>query len=160
MVTKQSSFSTLLTALSSIIFVAVLITGAVYLFFYFKGFKQDIMINDEKVEIMVSGSGTGAQQGDTVIVNYVGSLKDGTEFDNSYKRGTPFSVTLGEGMVIEGWDKGLLGIKVGEKRKLTIPPVLGYGNKDVPDGNGDILIPANSVLIFEVEAVAIYPRAN
>lgn len=110
------------------------------------------MTNELKVEILKEGTGEGAVSGDTVVVNYTGTLEDGTMFDSSLKPGrTPFPVTLGQGRVIQGWEKGLLGIKVGEKRKLTIPPALGYGNQEVGGG----LIPANSVLLFEVEALDI-----
>lgn len=87
--------------------------------------------------------------GDMVSVHYRGTLEDGTEFDASYNRGQPISFPLGGGRVIQGWDQGLLDMCVGEKRTLTIPPELGYGSRGVGP------IPANSVLIFETELVAI-----
>lgn len=91
-----------------------------------------------------------AQKGDRLHMHYKGSLKDGTEFDNSYTRGEPLAFNLGTGQVIKGWDQGLLGICAGEKRKLVIPPHLAYGES----GSG-ATIPPDSTLVFEVEAVKI-----
>jgi hypothetical protein len=96
----------------------------------------------------VIGSGTAAVNGQTLTVNYTGKLADGTQFDTSIGK-TPFSFTLGAGQVIKGWDEGLVGMKVGGKRTLTIPPALGYGAA----GQGPI--PANSTLIFEVELLSV-----
>ena len=95
------------------------------------------------------GTGETAQVGQKIVVNYKGTLLDGTVFDSSYDRGTPFSFTLGAGEVIEGWDKGFDGMKVGGKRKLVIPSEMGYGAQAVGT------IPANSTLVFEVELVDI-----
>jgi FKBP-type peptidyl-prolyl cis-trans isomerase len=95
------------------------------------------------------GEGTRAKSGDKVSVHYIGKLTDGKEFDNSYKRGTPFSFTIGEGKVIKGWDEGIALINVGDKAVFTIPAELGYGPMEVPG-----LIPANSTLIFEVELIS------
>jgi FKBP-type peptidyl-prolyl cis-trans isomerase len=107
---------------------------------------------NEKVEIkdIVSGKGAEAKPGDTVSVHYVGTLPDGKEFDQSKKRGKPFDFQLGAGQVIKGWDEGVKGMKPGGKRKLTIPPSLGYGARGVPG-----TIPPNSPLIFEVELLEI-----
>ena len=91
-----------------------------------------------------------AKSGDQVWVHYVGKLQDGTEFDNSYKRGEPIPLTLGQGSVIKGWEEGLLGMKVGEKRTLIIPPDLAYGADGRPP-----TIPANSTLVFDVELVGL-----
>ncbi|MES2059802.1 MAG: FKBP-type peptidyl-prolyl cis-trans isomerase [Patescibacteria group bacterium] len=135
---------------ATIIVGVMVIWGAVYVFNYFKGAKTDIMVNDLKIEVEKQGTGDGAKRGDTVSVNYIGTLTDGKEFDNSYKRGEPISVTLGEGQVIRGWEEGLLGMRVGEKRKLTIPPSLGYGDRAVGG-----IIPANATLVFETELVSI-----
>jgi len=88
--------------------------------------------------------------GDKLKMHYTGTLVDGTEFDSSIPRGDPLEFTLGMGEVIEGWDQGLLGMCQGEKRKLTIPPNLGYGETGSPPK-----IPGNSVLIFEVELIEI-----
>lgn len=108
------------------------------------------MIQGMKVEILKQGAGAQAKAGDTVTVNYVGTLENGTKFDSSIDRGTPFSFTLGTGSVIKGWDLGVLGMKIGEKRKLTIPPELGYGSA----GAGGV-IPPNATLIFEVDMLKI-----
>ena len=96
------------------------------------------------------GNGAEATAGQTVVVHYRGTLEDGTQFDASYDRGTPFSFPLGRGRVIKGWDEGVQGMKVGGKRKLVIPPDLGYGSR----GAGGV-IPPNATLIFEVELLDI-----
>lgn len=103
----------------------------------------------EKTDIVV-GKGAEAKTGDTVSVHYVGKLLDGTEFDSSKKHGKPFDFPLGAGQVIKGWDQGVVGMKVGGKRKLVIPPSLAYG----PRGAGG-LIPPNATLSFEVELLEI-----
>ncbi|GMH32445.1 hypothetical protein BSKO_00279 [Bryopsis sp. KO-2023] len=91
-----------------------------------------------------------AQKGDQVYVHYKGMLTDGEEFDNSYKRDEPIDFKLGSGMVIRGWEQGLLGACQGEKRKLKIPPHLGYGDNGAPPR-----IPGGATLIFHVELVKI-----
>ena len=101
------------------------------------------------VEDLVVGTGATAAVGDTVTVNYVGTLTNGTKFDSSYDRGTPYVFQVGAGRVIAGWDQGVPGMKVGGKRRLTIPPSLGYGNQ----ANGPI--PANSTLVFDIDMVSI-----
>lgn len=106
---------------------------------------SSLKIEDEKI-----GTGAEAKAGDSITVNYLGTLLDGTKFDSSYDRGTPFTFTLGAGGVIKGWDQGLLGMKVGGKRKLTIPPDLAYGAQS-PSPK----IPANSTLVFEVELLKV-----
>ena len=90
-----------------------------------------------------------ARSGDFVAVHYAGRLEDGTEFDNSYKRGQPIEFSLGSRQVIEGWDKGIIGMCLGEKRRLTIPPHLAYGDR----GTGPI--PAKATLVFETELVGL-----
>jgi FKBP-type peptidyl-prolyl cis-trans isomerase FkpA len=96
------------------------------------------------------GSGPEAKQGSRVAVHYTGWLTDGKKFDSSLDRNRTFDFTLGAGMVIKGWDQGVVGMKVGGKRKLTIPPELGYGARGFPGA-----IPPNSTLIFEVELVNV-----
>jgi FKBP-type peptidyl-prolyl cis-trans isomerase len=102
-------------------------------------------IQGMKVEILQQGSGAAAKSGDKATVDYVGTLQNGTKFDASADHGGPFTFTLGENRVIQGWELGVTGMKVGEKRKLTIPPELAYGSQ----GAGNV-IPPNSTLIFEV----------
>lgn len=112
--------------------------------------NQQMTSNGLKIEDIKVGDGAEAKTGNTVSVNYVGTLTNGTKFDSSYDRGTPFNFTLGQGQVIQGWEKGILGMKVGGKRKLTIPPLLAYGEK----GAGNV-IPPNSTLVFEVELLEV-----
>jgi peptidylprolyl isomerase len=102
-----------------------------------------------KIEDLVVGTGAEAKVGSTLTVNYTGTLENGTVFDSSYGK-TPFDFPLGAGQVIPGWDKGLVGMKVGGHRRLTIPSELGYGTQ----GAGSS-IPPNSTLIFEVELLAV-----
>ncbi len=102
-----------------------------------------------RITDLVIGDGAEAVAGQTVVVNYRGTLANGTEFDSSYGRG-PFSFPLGGGRVIQGWDEGVAGMKVGGKRKLVIPPDLAYGER----GAGGV-IPPNATLTFEVELLRI-----
>ncbi len=103
-----------------------------------------------KIEDVVKGKGPEALRGKTVEVHYTGWLTDGKQFDSSVG-GSPFSFRLGAGEVIEGWDRGVLGMKVGGKRKLTLPPDLGYGAAGAPPE-----IPPHATLLFEVELLAVY----
>ncbi len=96
-----------------------------------------------------TGKGESVGDGDTVTVHYIGTLQDGTQFDNSYLRGDPFTFTVGEGKVIAGWDTGIVGMQVGGERILVIPAGLAYGNRQVGP------IPANSPLIFALELLKI-----
>ena len=105
---------------------------------------------DLSFEVIAEGDGETAKSGMQVSVHYQGRLTDGTIFDDSQKRGTPFSFTLGSGQVIPGWEQGIAGMKIGEKRVLTIPPELGYGAA----GAGEV-IPPNATLIFDVELIAV-----
>ncbi len=103
-----------------------------------------------KIETTKEGTGAPIANGQTAVVHYTGRLTDGTVFDSSVTRGTPFEFPLGAGMVIKGWDLGVLGMKVGEARVLTIPSDLGYGER----GAGGA-IPPNATLVFEVELLGI-----
>jgi peptidylprolyl isomerase len=98
-----------------------------------------------------SGNGDVAGAGDTVSVHYTGKLKGGTKFDSSYDRNQPIQFVLGAHQVIPGWDEGIAGMKVGEKRQLIIPPDLAYGPNGTPDGT----IPPNSTLYFDVELMGV-----
>ena len=106
--------------------------------------------NGVQIEILKEGMGIEAKNGNIVAVHYTGVLENGTKFDSSVDRGISFEFNLGSGQVIRGWDIGIEGMKVGEKRKLTIPSDLAYGSR----GAGGI-IPPNATLIFEVELLGI-----
>ena len=101
-------------------------------------------------EELTVGEGAEAASGQRVTVHYTGWLTDGTKFDSSVDRGDPFVFNLGKGQVIKGWDEGVAGMKVGGRRKLTIPPSLGYGAR----GAGGV-IPPNATLTFEVELLEV-----
>jgi FKBP-type peptidyl-prolyl cis-trans isomerase len=106
---------------------------------------MSLQVDDVKV-----GTGTEATPGKTVTVHYVGTLTNGSKFDSSRDRNQGFTFRLGAGQVIQGWDKGVAGMKVGGVRKLTIPPDMGYGARGFPP-----VIPPNSTLIFEVELLDV-----
>lgn len=106
------------------------------------------------IEDLVTGSGQAAKEGDTVSVHYTGTLTNGQQFDSSLDRGQPFTFTIGVSSVIQGWHEGLVGMQPGGKRKLTIPPELGYGEQ----GAGGV-IPPNATLIFEIELLEILDSA-
>ena len=103
-----------------------------------------------KIEKITSGNGPSPKHGDNVSVHYTGWLTDGTKFDSSVDRGEPFQFVLGTGQVIQGWDQGVAGMRVGDKVRLTIPPELAYGEAGYPGA-----IPAKATLIFEVELLAV-----
>lgn len=137
------------------------VIGGVYYFFvrdkYFPAVQNEPiahttqpMDNELKIEDIKVGEGTETKTGNTVSVNYIGTLLNGTKFDSSYDAGKPFEFTLGQNKVIQGWEKGILGMKTGGKRKLTIPPSLGYGET----GAGGI-IPSNATLLFEIELLDV-----
>ena len=111
-----------------------------------------VVITESGLQIkdLVVGTGEQPEQGAIVVVHYTGWLVDGTKFDSSVDRGTPFEFTLGQGQVIKGWDEGVATMRVGGKRKLTIPPELAYG--DEPRGN---VIKAGDTLVFEIELLEL-----
>ncbi len=102
-----------------------------------------------KIEDIALGQGVEAKSGDTLVVHYEGALQNGDKFDSSVDRGQAFTFVLGSGQVIKGWEEGLLGMKIGGHRRLTIPPELGYGVR------GQGLIPSNATLIFEIDLLDI-----
>jgi len=132
----------------------VLVLGAVLLVDQKLKVSQNVKVEQNaeevKIEDLLVGTGDEAVSGKKVTVHYTGSLTDGIKFDSSLDRGTPFTFNLGAGEVIKGWDQGVVGMKVGGKRKLIIPPSLGYGET----GAGDA-IPPNATLIFEVELLKV-----
>ena len=107
-------------------------------------------MEEMKVEVLQAGEGAEATAGKNVSVHYTGWLTDGTKFDSSVDRGQPFQFPLGAGRVIRGWDEGVAGMKIGEKRRLTIPSHMGYGER----GAGGV-IPPNATLVFEVELLGL-----
>ncbi len=113
--------------------------------------KKSAQSGGLQVEEVKPGEGAIATRGKTVSVHYTGRLTDGTKFDSSLDRGQPIDFPLGAGVVIKGWDMGIEGMKVGGKRKLTIPPDLAYGARGTPGGP----IPPNATLVFDVELVGV-----
>ena len=111
---------------------------------------KEIMDGELIIEDLKVGEGNPVEKYNIVTVNYTGWLTDDTKFDSSLNPGrSPFRFTVGGGQVIKGWDEGLIGMKTGGKRKLTIPPSMGYGNRDMG------VIPSNSTLIFEIDLLII-----
>lgn len=105
--------------------------------------------NTLQIEDITKGKGQEVKNGDTVVMHYTGTLENNTKFDSSHDRDEPFITQIGVGHVIKGWDEGILGMKIGGKRKLIIPPEMGYGSRAIGP------IPPNSTLIFEVELLEI-----
>lgn len=132
-----------------IVILAVVGIGAYFVFKYPQSGENQNMAQGFKTEILKEGTGEGAKKGDTVSVHYTGTLEDGTKFDSSLDRGMPFEFTLGAGQVIRGWDEGIVGMKIGERRKLIISPEFGYGATGIGP------IPPNATLIFEVELLGM-----
>ena len=108
------------------------------------------MADELQIETLTAGDGMTAEAGKRVSVHYEGRLADGSVFDASRPRGQPFAFTIGAGQVIRGWEEGVDGMQVGESRRLTIPPELGYG----AEGAGDV-IPPNATLVFEIELLSV-----
>lgn len=102
-----------------------------------------------QIKDITAGTGKEVTSGDYITIHYLGTLEDGKKFDSSYDRGEPFKTRIGVGEVIEGWDMGVVGMKVGGKRKLIIPSQLAYGDREIG------IISPNSTLIFEVELLEI-----
>lgn len=111
------------------------------------------MADDLIIEDVVIGEGKAAVKGALITTHYKGCLEDGIQFDSSYDKGRPFECVIGTGRVIKGWDQGILGMKVGGKRKLFVPAHLAYGERQV----GPIIKP-NSNLVFEIELLDVLTR--
>jgi len=101
------------------------------------------------IDDVIIGTGAPVEEGDTLAVHYIGRLQNGQEFDNSYKKGVPFTFEVGEGKVIAGWEQGVIGMKEGGQRILVIPSELAYGR----GGFGPI--PPNAVLVFSIELISV-----
>jgi hypothetical protein len=127
---------------------ALAIAGLAYLFL--RNDKTVTTASGLRYEDLVVGTGETAAAGKKVSVHYTGTLESGEKFDSSHDRGQPYEFTLGRGTVIKGWDEGISGMKVGGKRKLIIPPRLGYGPAGQPPK-----IPGNATLLFEVELLDV-----
>lgn len=137
--------------ISAVLFAAIIL-AIVIAFVYFehnKPTKQEVMTNEVKTSILKAGTGQEATNGSKVTVHYTGWLVNGTKFDSSLDRNNPLEFTLGAQQVIQGWEKGVLGMKVGEIRRLEIPTEMAYGSQDLG------IIPPNSDLIFEVELLKV-----
>lgn len=131
--------------------VALAIAGGVYYFKFYQPSGGPTVTTQSGLKYIDVASGTGASPapGSTVTVHYTGTLENGAKFDSSVDRGTPYTFVIGRGQVIRGWDEGVMSMKVGGKRKLIIPPDLGYG----PSGQG--AIPPNATLLFDVELLDV-----
>lgn len=157
MITKMRLSKKKIAISAAVIIAAVAILAAYTDVFYRLGILKapsEPVVTGETAELqsetLQAGYGdTEAKPGDLVAVNYIGSFTDGTIFDSNLTSGKPFEFYVGKGDVIKGWDEGILGMKVGEKRRLVVPPAFGYGDQ----ANG--IIPANSTLVFEVELLEI-----
>lgn len=134
-------------AIAIVVIVALAVVGYV---FKYRGPSETTTASGLKYVDLVAGTGANPQVGQTVVVHYTGTLANGKKFDSSLDRGTPAEFQIGTGAVIKGWDEGLMSMKVGGKRKLTIPPALGYGPRGRPPD-----IPGNSTLLFEVELLGV-----
>jgi FKBP-type peptidyl-prolyl cis-trans isomerase len=132
----------------------IILTGLTFFLMYNNGSTGDQKVSQVKQELIkedvLIGKGKEAVNGIKVTVNYEGFLEDGTKFDSSLDRKKPYDFILGQGEVIKGWDLGILGMKEGGQRKLTIPPDLGYGENGFAPS-----IPPNATLIFEVELLKV-----
>ena len=140
---------------NQIIAVAVALATMGFLFFWGGGFMKLINPNNNNNQMQNENTGDDAAKvGDVVTIHYIGTLENGTRFDSSLDRGQPFEFTLGVGEVIKGFDNGILGMKIGEKKRIVISPEDGYGSATVGS------IPPNSTLIFDVDLLGLAPSSN
>ena len=145
---------------NEIIAVAIALVAIGAVFFWGKGFNKIIPgVNNDNNKMQNENNAGGvanniAKNGDIISVHYTGTLENGVKFDSSLDRGQPFEFTLGGGQVIKGFDKGILGMKVGDKKRIVISPEDGYGNQKAGS------IPPNSTLIFDVELLGIKTGAT
>lgn len=149
----------------SITIAAILVVLLISLAIYFINNKKPLNMTDTSSSTLTNPTQERvfepikpAEIGDLVVVNYTGTLENGTQFDSSYDRGEPFVFIIGRGMVIKGWDEGLLGAKRGDKKHLVITPDKGYGAQEIKGQDGKVLIPKNSTLVFDLEVVEIVAK--
>ena len=138
--------------IAAVVIVALVAAGAAYLFVPSLPGRAGAEVTTAsglKYTDVVVGTGPSPERGQTAVVHYTGTLTDGTKFDSSRDKGQPYSFALGRGEVIKGWDEGIATMKVGGRRQLVVPPVLGYGPMSRPG------IPANSTLLFDVELLDV-----
>jgi FKBP-type peptidyl-prolyl cis-trans isomerase len=139
--------------IAAVVVIALVGAGAFYLFAPSLSGPASLEVTTPsglKYTDLVVGTGPSPSPGQTAVVHYTGTLTDGTKFDSSRDRGQPFSFVLGRGMVIKGWDEGIRTMKVGGRRRLVIPPALGYGPAGQPPK-----IPGNATLVFDVELLDV-----
>ncbi len=118
-------------------------------------FMTDTATTTTTTQTMDPDENKVSENGDLVVVHYTGTLENGTKFDSSYDRGEPIAFLLGKGMVIKGWDEGLLGVKKGDKKHLVITGDKAYGEQEIKGPDGKVLIPKNATLVFDLEVVQI-----
>ncbi len=130
---------------------AIILSGVIYFVAFRKSVGTEVTTESGlKYVDLVEGTGASPKKGKTVTVHYTGTLDNGTKFDSSRDKGQPYSFAIGTGRVIKGWDEGLMTMKVGGRRKLIVPPSLGYGTAGSPPN-----IPPNSTLNFDVELLDV-----